>query len=103
MAKAKRSAHPLDELTMPVQPPPAQPLPPADDRTPWNKKDDDDPTKVQRKTYLISQGLIERIRDTADRNDIGQNELVRHLLTYALDQIDQGKHKLPIVTRNTLG
>lgn len=49
-----------------------------------------------RKTYLVTPALIERVRDTAEREQVGQNELLRYLLTWALDQLDQGSHELPI-------
>ncbi len=40
-----------------------------------------------------------------DRERVGQNELVRYLLAYALEQIESGKHKLPAepVQQRTLG
>lgn len=49
-----------------------------------------------RKTYLVTPELIERVKVTAEREQVGQNELLRYLLTWALDQLDDGHHQLPI-------
>jgi hypothetical protein len=54
--------------------------------------------KVKRKTFLVTQALIDRINETADTHGVGQNELVRHLLTWSLDQIDAGNHHIPLGT-----
>ena len=47
----------------------------------------------------------ERVRLLADREHVGQNELVRYLLTWSLSQIESGKHRLPAepVEKRTLG
>ena len=49
-----------------------------------------------RKTYLVTPELIERIKSTSIREQVGQNELVRYLLTWALDRLDEGDHNLPV-------
>lgn len=49
----------------------------------------------KRKTYLVTDALEARIRDLAKRESVGQNELVRYLLAYALEQIAAGAHTLP--------
>jgi len=61
--------------------------------------------RYYRKTYLITSDLEDRIRGMADQERVGQNELVRYLLAYALEQIESGKHKLPAepVQQRTLG
>lgn len=61
--------------------------------------------KYNRKTYLITPALEERIRALADREQVGQNELVRYLLTYSLDKIETGEHSLNTkpVQQRTLG
>jgi hypothetical protein len=61
--------------------------------------------KLQRKTYLLTPALIARISELADHEKVGVNELVRYLLTYALEQVDTGKHTLPAepVQQRTLG
>ena len=58
----------------------------------------------KRKTYLITEDLEERIQQLADRERVGQNELVRYLLQWALDQVESGAHQLPVtpVEKRTL-
>lgn len=58
-----------------------------------------------RKTYLITPDLIDRIKGLADRERVGQNELVRYLLAFALEQVESGRHTLPAqpVQQRTLG
>lgn len=57
-----------------------------------------EPSKLEyiRKTYLVTPELIERVKQTADREKVGQNELLRYLLTWALDELDEGNHHLPL-------
>jgi hypothetical protein len=50
----------------------------------------------QRKTYLITPDMVQRIKDTAAHYRVGQNELVRFLLGQALDQLDAGRLELPL-------
>ncbi len=61
--------------------------------------------KLQRKTYLLTPALIDRIGAVAGREQVGVNELVRYLLSYALDQVETGQHSLPAqpVAQRTLG
>ena len=73
-----------------------------DKKRPWNYKDPDDPTKVVRKTYLLTNEIINRIQLMAKEYGVGQNELVRHLLDYGLTHVDEGVHQLPVQQRNTL-
>lgn len=58
-----------------------------------------------RKTYLITPALIDRIKNLADHERVGQNELVRYLLTFAVEQVESGRHTLPAqpVQQRTLG
>jgi len=58
-----------------------------------------------RKTYLLTPALIDRIKDLADHERVGQNELVRYLLAFALEQVESGRHTLPAqpVQQRTLG
>ena len=49
-----------------------------------------------RKTYLIEPVMVDRVKETAGRHQVGQNELVRFLLGYALDQLDAGAVELPL-------
>jgi hypothetical protein len=50
----------------------------------------------QRKTYLVSPELVQRVKATAQHYKVGQNELVRFLLGRALDQLDAGELELPL-------
>ena len=61
--------------------------------------------RYNRKTYLITPELEDRIKALADHERVGQNELVRYLLTYSLDKIEGGEHSLPTepVQQRTLG
>jgi hypothetical protein len=65
----------------------------AEEPQPQDKSD-----RVKRKTFLVTQTLIDRINQTAASHGVGQSELVRHLLTWSLDQIDEGSHKIPLGT-----
>jgi len=49
-----------------------------------------------RKTYLVSPELRDRIKAKAKAERVGQNELVRFLLTWGLDQLDAGDLDLPL-------
>ena len=59
----------------------------------------------KRKTFLNTDEIEERVRLLAEREHVGQNELVRYLLTWSLGQIESGKHRLPAepVEKRTLG
>lgn len=59
---------------------------------------------LKRKTYLMTDDLIARLDATAKAHGIGVNELVRYLCKHGLDELDTGKHKLPVraVTTYTL-
>ena len=61
--------------------------------------------QYKRKTYLLTEEIIERIEELADRERLQLNELVRWLLTDALDRIEAGETELPTQTveRRTLG
>ncbi len=64
---------------------------------------DEDLDKTVRKTLILTPRLVQRIKATAQAEKVGQNDLVRHLLTRALDQVDSGEYKLPKQERYTLG
>lgn len=53
------------------------------------------PNKPIRKTYLISQEIIDRIEIMADQERVGINELTRYLLTAALDLAENGEIEIP--------
>lgn len=61
--------------------------------------------KYNRKTYLLTPELEGRIKALAEHERVGQNELVRYLLSYALGSIESGEHQLPTqpVQQRTLG
>ena len=50
---------------------------------------------ASRESYEVTHSLIDRIASTADAHGITRNEVVGHLLTWALDQLDAGHHTLP--------
>lgn len=52
------------------------------------------PPKFRRKTYLMSDELIERIEAIAEAEHVGINELHRYLVDLALTQIEDGTHTL---------
>jgi len=56
------------------------------------------PASYKRKTYLITPAMITRVKATAKEHRVGQNELVRFLLGYALDQLNAGNLELPLET-----
>ncbi len=58
--------------------------------------------KLQRKTFLVNQALIDRINRASKTHSVGQNELVRYLLDWSLDQIEAGTHKVPLKPRYTI-
>jgi hypothetical protein len=55
---------------------------------------ENEPATARRTTYLVERSLIDRITDTAAQHGLTQNELVGHLLTWALDQVDAGMYQL---------
>ena len=61
--------------------------------------------QFRRKTYLMTDELIERIKEQAQRQGVGINEMHRYLVTVALDAIDSGQHKIAIQVeqKRTLG
>ncbi len=54
--------------------------------------------EMKRKTYLLTSGIIQRVADLAERERVGINELARYLLTYALEEVESGRHELPVET-----
>lgn len=49
----------------------------------------------KRKTYLLSPELIEAIANTAQEEGMQINELVRFLLSYSLQAVQEGEVELP--------
>lgn len=61
--------------------------------------------KYKRKTYLLTEDLIDRIEKMADAEHVGLNELVRWLLDDSLGRVETGETELPAapVPKRTLG
>jgi len=51
---------------------------------------------ASRESYEVARSLIDRITDTAHAHGLTHHEVVGHLLTWALDQVDAGHHTLPV-------
>jgi len=49
-----------------------------------------------RKTYLLTQELIERIKQVADNHKVGHSELVRWALQTILDEVENDERQIPI-------
>lgn len=62
---------------------------------PVQEQEEEDPQKLKRKTYLLTQELIERIALLADQERVGINELVRFLLTEAVISVENGELEIP--------
>lgn len=50
---------------------------------------------IRRKTYLLSEELINRIEQLAERERVGINELVRYLLTESIAAVEAHEWKIP--------
>jgi hypothetical protein len=48
-----------------------------------------------RANYPVARSLLDRIAAVAEQQGMSQNEVVGHLLTWALDQVESGAHQLP--------
>lgn len=59
------------------------------------QEEEENPNKLKRKTYLLTQDLIERIATLAEEERVGINELVRFLLTEAVIAIENGDMEIP--------
>ena len=63
----------------------------------------DEPSeKLHRKTFLVTPALIDRINRVSKQHSVGQNELVRYLLEWSLDQVESDAHKIPLKPRYTI-
>ena len=54
------------------------------------------PTAPQRETHLLERSLTERIGLLAATHNVTPQQLIGHLLTWSLDQVETGKHTLDI-------
>jgi hypothetical protein len=43
----------------------------------------------------VARSLLDRIATLAEQQGMSQNEVVGHLLTWALDQVESGAYALP--------
>ena len=50
----------------------------------------------QRETHLLERSLIERIGLLAATHNVTPQQLIGHLLTWSLDQVETGKHNLKL-------
>jgi len=53
-----------------------------------------DRTKLKRKTVLMSDELSDRVKQVADANGVGINELMRYCIIQTLDKIESGEHQI---------
>lgn len=49
-----------------------------------------------RKTYLLTQEIIGRVKETANQNKVGHSEFVRWALTTIMDEIEEGSREIPV-------
>lgn len=58
------------------------------------------PSTPDRANYPVARSLLDRIAAVAAQQGMSQNEVVGHLLTWALDQVESGAYQLPGKTTN---
>lgn len=46
-------------------------------------------------SYPAARSLLDRIAAVAEQQNMSQHEVVGHLLTWALDQVERGAYQLP--------
>jgi hypothetical protein len=87
-----------DAITGPAQEgPPQRPQAQQEEEEESPSKPKRRTSRLQRKTYLLTPGLIDQIATLADEEQVGINELVRYLLRSSLQMVEEGE--LPIPTR----
>lgn len=52
------------------------------------------PATPGRASYPVARSLLDRIATVAEQQGMSQNEVVGHLLTWALDQVESGAYQL---------
>lgn len=52
--------------------------------------------RYYRKTYLLTEDLISRVKQVADRHRVGHSELVRWALQTILDEVEGGDREIPV-------
>jgi hypothetical protein len=53
--------------------------------------------RYYRKTYLLTEDLIARVKQVADEHRVGHSELVRWALQTVLDEIQTGEREIPVI------
>lgn len=53
-----------------------------------------------RTNYPVARSLLDRIATVAEQQGMSQNEVVGHLLTWALDQVESGAYQLSPATNH---
>ena len=53
-----------------------------------------EPAQPSRTTYPVARSLLDRIAAVAAQHGLSQQEVVGHLLTWALDQVENGVYHL---------
>lgn len=62
------------------------------------------PPRFKRKTYLMTEELIERVEAFAERHGVGINEALRFALIAGMNAIDAGQVEVkPTIVKRTLG
>ena len=52
--------------------------------------------RYYRKTYLLTEELIEGVKRVADQHKVGHSELVRWALQTVLDEVEDGRREIPV-------
>ena len=52
--------------------------------------------RYYRKTYLLTEELIDRVKHVADEHGVGHSELVRWALQTLLDEVEEGTREIPV-------
>jgi hypothetical protein len=53
--------------------------------------------RYYRKTYLLTEDLIEGVKRVAGQHKVGHSELVRWALRTILDEVEGGKREIPVI------
>ncbi|MEZ4868180.1 MAG: hypothetical protein R3C14_43030 [Caldilineaceae bacterium] len=56
-----------------------------------------------RTAYTVARSLLDRIAAVGAQHNMSQNEVVGHLLTWALDQVESGAYQLPTQATHEAG
>ena len=52
--------------------------------------------RFYRKTYLLTEEIIERVKETANQYRVGHSEFVRWALVTIMDEIEDGSREIPV-------